>query len=69
MALCIEMPPGNSSEALFDAALHAGIPISHGVMFSNSGCFDGFARLSCGLPYTREFDRAVRTWAGLVKLG
>lgn len=66
MALWVELPPGNSSEKLFHAALKAGIRVSPGLMFSNSRRFDGFVRLSCGLPYTREVDQAVRTLARLV---
>ncbi|WP_148716999.1 aminotransferase-like domain-containing protein [Chitinolyticbacter meiyuanensis] len=63
LGLWIALPEGGDGEALFDAALRAGIRIAPGVMFSNSQRFTGHIRLSCGQPYTRELDEAIR-WLG-----
>ncbi len=36
------------------------------MMFSNSTRFDHFIRLSVGLPYTPEVERAIRALARIV---
>jgi DNA-binding transcriptional MocR family regulator len=69
LTLWVALPAGNSSEALFHAALQRGIRIAPGTLFSNSARFDGYIRLSCGNPYTREVDIALRQLAVLVKPG
>ena len=60
LALWVELAPGLSSKALFDAALAEGIFIAPGLMFSNSNRYDGFVRLNCGAPYTPEIDSALQ---------
>ncbi|TJZ72987.1 aminotransferase-like domain-containing protein [Chitiniphilus eburneus] len=67
LGLWIEMPQGCSSATVFDAALREGIRIAPGLMFSNSNRFDGFIRLSCGFPYTRALDQALRRLADVVR--
>ncbi|KAF0814815.1 HTH-type transcriptional regulator NorG [Andreprevotia sp. IGB-42] len=69
LALWVEMPAQRESEAVFDAALQAGIRIAPGVMFSNLKRFNHFVRISCGQPFTREVDQAVRTLAAIVARG
>ncbi|GHD56428.1 aminotransferase-like domain-containing protein [Jeongeupia chitinilytica] len=61
LSLWTELPAGASSQRLFERAMAAGIGIAPGLMFSNSDRFDGFFRVSCGLPYTRELNSAMRT--------
>ncbi|HSC80727.1 MAG TPA: PLP-dependent aminotransferase family protein [Chitinolyticbacter sp.] len=63
LGLWIALPDGSDGVALFDAALAAGIRIAPGVMFSNSQRFNSHIRLSCGQPYTRGLDEAIR-WLG-----
>ena len=63
MLLWIELPGQASGDALFEAALDAGIKISPGSMFSNARRFDHFVRLAVGTPYTPEVDAALR-WMG-----
>ena len=60
VGLWVELPPQLSSQQLFEAALNEGIGISPGVIFSNSNRFDHYLRLSCGKPFTRELDQALR---------
>lgn len=66
LALWVEMPEKRSSEALFHAALQEGIRIAPGLMFSNSNRYNHYVRLSCGAPYSRELERALRKLAALV---
>ncbi|WP_035059728.1 aminotransferase-like domain-containing protein [Andreprevotia chitinilytica] len=66
VCLWIELPGKLSSEALFNAALVEGIHIAPGVMFSNSRRFDHFLRVSCGMPWSRELDHAIRRLAAVV---
>jgi DNA-binding transcriptional MocR family regulator len=66
MLLWVEMPGGRSSQEVFEAALPQGIRVAPGRMFSNSGRHAHFLRINCGLAYTPEVDRAVRTLADIV---
>ncbi|WP_432721451.1 PLP-dependent aminotransferase family protein [Jeongeupia wiesaeckerbachi] len=61
LILWAELPGGASAERLFERAMCEGIAIAPGPMFSNSDRFDACVRLSCGLPYTRELNAAMRT--------
>ncbi|WP_374349952.1 PLP-dependent aminotransferase family protein [Chitinimonas sp.] len=65
VALWVELPEGASSERLFHQALHEGIRISPGLMYSNSRRFDRHIRLCFGAPYSREMDHALRRLATL----
>ncbi|OLL31372.1 2-aminoadipate aminotransferase [Burkholderia sp. SRS-W-2-2016] len=56
----IELPRGLSSAALFDAALDDGIRIMPGTVFSNTGRFDHFIRLSCPSTDLEWLDDAAR---------
>ncbi|MEH3088005.1 MAG: PLP-dependent aminotransferase family protein [Xylophilus ampelinus] len=60
LSLWLEMPPGVSTLRLFDQALARGIRIAPGAMFSNTGRYDRFVRLSCGLPFTEAVEDAYR---------
>jgi DNA-binding transcriptional MocR family regulator len=64
--LWIELPQKLSSKTLFDAAIKEGILFVPGSLFSNSDRFDHFLRLSCGAPYSKELDWALRRLGGMV---
>lgn len=66
MTLWVEMPGGRSSAAVFDAALAAGIRVAPGLMFSNTGRFDHFLRISCGAPFTAQIEAAIARLAQIV---
>ncbi|HKT30059.1 PLP-dependent aminotransferase family protein [Dyella sp.] len=52
--------PGMDAQALFDAALHAGIGTAPGALFSSRGEYADCLRLSCGLPWDKALDHALR---------
>ncbi|MDZ7867426.1 PLP-dependent aminotransferase family protein [Acidovorax sp.] len=58
LSLWIELPAGVSSSLLFEQALALGIRVAPGPIFSNSGRYEGFLRLSCGLPFSPEVEWA-----------
>ena len=66
MLLWVEMAHKRSSQEVFDTALRKGIRVAPGTMFSNTGRFDHFLRISCGEAYTPRIDQALRTLAGIV---
>jgi DNA-binding transcriptional MocR family regulator len=61
--LWIELPPALDTMALQQAALRARIAVAPGPLFSASGRFGNFLRLSCGLPWS------ARVSAGIARLG
>jgi DNA-binding transcriptional MocR family regulator len=65
-ALWIELPEKLSSTKLFDVAIKEGILFVPGSLFSNSDRFDHFLRLSCGAPYSKEMDWALRRLGGMI---
>ncbi|MGI4984044.1 MAG: PLP-dependent aminotransferase family protein [Janthinobacterium lividum] len=69
LLLWIELAQGQSSERLFHAALREGIRIAPGAIFSNSGRFDAFLRLSCPKPFDRDIDDALRRLGRLARDG
>lgn len=60
MLLWIEMPNNRSSKEVFEAALAQGIRIAPGRMFSNSGRYEHFLRISCALPLSLEVEMAIQ---------
>ncbi|HET7792252.1 MAG TPA: PLP-dependent aminotransferase family protein, partial [Rhizobacter sp.] len=60
LLLWVELPDGRSSQAVFDEALQQGIRFVPGTLFSNSGRFDHFMRISCGFPFDAQAERALR---------
>jgi DNA-binding transcriptional MocR family regulator len=66
ITLWVELPCGVSSQGVFDLAIRDGILLAPGSMFSNSGRFDRFIRLSCGMRYSEEIDEAVRRLGQIV---
>ena len=61
--LWLELPENVNSEALFDDAIEAGISITPGPIFSPSGRYKNFMRLSFGHPWDDKTEYAVR-WLG-----
>lgn len=61
MFFWLELPRAVSSSAFFDAALDEGIRVMPGTVFSNSGRFDHFIRLSCPSTDLDRADEAVRS--------
>lgn len=66
LSLWLELPPGVSSMRLFDEALAIGIRVAPGPMFSNTGRYERFLRLSCGMPFTPEVEAAYRDMGRLI---
>jgi len=69
MMLWVEMPGGRSSGQVFDAALAEGIRVAPGLMFSNSGRFDHFLRISCGTPFNPNIEAALKRLGQIVAAG
>ena len=61
LSIWLELPEQISSSRLYDEALALGIRTAPGDMFSNTGHYDHFLRLSCGMPFTPEVEDAYRT--------
>ena len=66
LSLWMELPGGLSGTRLFDLALAQGIRVAPGAMFSNTGRYEHFLRLSCGVPFTPEVEAAYRTLGELM---
>jgi DNA-binding transcriptional MocR family regulator len=59
--LWIELPPGTDSVRLHDQALHEGIGVLPGPLFSAAGRYRNFIRLNCAVPWTPPVADAIRT--------
>jgi DNA-binding transcriptional MocR family regulator len=57
--LWIELPKQVDSIALYHASAKEGISISPGPIFSASGKFRNYIRISCGMTWSDEIDRAI----------
>ncbi len=62
----VELPESVDSEQLFHQAIEQGISIAPGVIFSASQKFKNFARLSYGIPWTKEIEEAITTLASFL---
>ncbi|MBE1159229.1 PLP-dependent aminotransferase family protein [Dyella acidiphila] len=60
LSLWLQLPPDIDVQALFEAALAAGIGTSPGMLFSSRGDYADCLRLSCGMPWGDTMDRAMR---------
>lgn len=67
MTLWIELPDDIDGQALFEAALERGIGTLPGHLFSNRGDYSHHMRLSCGQPWDRKIETALRTVGELAK--
>ena len=61
LSIWLELPEQISASRLYDEALAVGIRIAPGDMFSNTGHYDHFMRLSCGMPFTPQVEEGYRT--------
>lgn len=61
--LWLELPRTVDAEALFDAALDAGISIVPGPIFSPCSRYRNFIRLSFGHPWSADIEKGLR-WLG-----
>jgi DNA-binding transcriptional MocR family regulator len=66
MLLWVELPERRSARSVFETALGQGIRVAPGSLFSNSNRFDHFIRMSCGTPFTREMDEALKKLGRIV---
>jgi DNA-binding transcriptional MocR family regulator len=58
--LWVELPPGLDALTLFARALDVGVAISPGPIFSPTGGYKNFIRLTTGSPWTGEIEAAVK---------
>jgi DNA-binding transcriptional MocR family regulator len=65
MMLWVELPPGHDAGPLFEAALAEGIRFVPGSLFSNTGRFARFMRISCGRAFDDEVDAALQRLGAL----
>ncbi|HJV83295.1 PLP-dependent aminotransferase family protein [Noviherbaspirillum sp.] len=66
ITLWVELPDKLSAKDVFDAALREGILFAPGSMFSNSGRFEHFMRVSCGGRHSDDLDAAMRRLGDIV---
>lgn len=57
----VEMPKGVDAMKLFYAAIHVGISVAPGPIFSARREFRNFIRLNCGHPWSERLDQSVAT--------
>ncbi|WP_186053070.1 PLP-dependent aminotransferase family protein [Burkholderia gladioli] len=67
LLLWVTLPGRTDTDRLFDRALHEGIRISPGSMFSNTGRFGHCLRLSAGMPFDSRIEAAVERLGQLVR--
>ncbi|QHI97188.1 aminotransferase class I/II-fold pyridoxal phosphate-dependent enzyme [Xylophilus rhododendri] len=67
LSLWLELPDGASSTLLHEQALARGIRIAPGPMFSNSGRYERFIRLSCGMPFSPAVEQAYVELGQLIR--
>jgi DNA-binding transcriptional MocR family regulator len=65
--LWVELPDGTDSFELAQRALKQGVSIALGPLFSASGKFGNFLRLSCAWVWDDRLERALVTLTGLIK--
>jgi DNA-binding transcriptional MocR family regulator len=61
VVLWVELPRGTDGVELFERALERGIGIAPGIIFSATAGYRNFIRLSAGLPYGPEVEKALAT--------
>lgn len=66
ISLWMELPPGISTSRLYDEALVRGIRVAPGSMFSNTGRYEHFLRMSCGMPFTPQVEAGYRVLGELM---
>jgi len=69
VVLWLELPKSVDGLSLFHAALAHRIGIAPGLIFSATGAYRNFIRLSAGVPLTAEVRKAVDVLGGLARAG
>jgi DNA-binding transcriptional MocR family regulator len=64
--LWVELPATVNAMQLFSQARKAGISIAPGAIFSPTGDFSNYIRLSCGFPWSNKIERAIAILGRLV---
>lgn len=64
--LWVELPPGVDGIEVYQAALAAGIRVAPGTLFSTGNAYDGYLRLSCGMPWSDTLEQAITRLGGIV---
>jgi len=59
--LWIQLPRGTDSLVLYERALSRNISVIPGTVCSNTGQFQNYIMLSCGIPFTREIEKGIQT--------
>ncbi|MFX6402369.1 PLP-dependent aminotransferase family protein, partial [Acinetobacter baumannii] len=59
--LWVSLPAKVNTKELHVRALEQGISIAPGLIFSNTEQFNNCLRLTCGIPWNREAERAIMT--------
>jgi DNA-binding transcriptional MocR family regulator len=67
LSLWVQLPAGARSSVLFREALHQGIRIAPGAMFSNTDRYEGFVRVSCAQAFTEATEEAYRVLGRLAR--
>ncbi len=65
--LWIELTKGIDSELLFQQAIEKNISIAPGVIFSAHKKFRNFIRISYGMPWSDEIERAIDTLGAMIR--
>lgn len=65
--LWVSLPGKVSARELHVRALQQGISIAPGLIFSNTEQFNNCLRLTCGVPWNRESERAIITLGTLAR--
>ncbi len=65
--LWVSLPGKVSAQELHVRALQQGISIAPGLIFSNTEQFNNCLRLTCGVPWNRESERAIMTLGALAR--
>ena len=65
--LWVSLPGKVSAQELHVRALQQGISIAPGLIFSNTEQFNNCLRLTCGVPWNRESERAIITLGTLAR--
>lgn len=66
LSIWVELPEAVDCARLYDDALALGIRVAPGDMFSNTGHYGHFLRLSCGMPFTPPIEAAYRVLGELM---
>jgi DNA-binding transcriptional MocR family regulator len=67
VVLWVELPRGIDGVELFERALERGIGIAPGIIFSATAGYRNYIRLSAGLPFGPEVEKALATLGRLVR--